>query len=62
MLGGSHVRRGPCQEGATLREGKMLASSTSMPWPKTSVANISDNKALGVRIHVRRGGGGSYSL
>ena len=52
-----HIRREPCQKGATLGGGKMLASSTSMPWPKTSVANISDNKALGVRIHVRRGGG-----
>ena len=55
MPGGGHVRRGPCQKGATLRGGEMLASSTSMPWPKISVANISDSKALGVRDHVRRG-------
>ena len=71
MLGGSHARggharRGPCQEGAMpggghvgrgphWEGGEMLASSTSMPWPKISFANISDSKALGVRDHVRRG-------
>ena len=60
MLGGGHVRREPCQEGAMsggghIGRGEMLASSTSMPWPKISVANISDSKALGVRNHVRRG-------
>ena len=66
MSGGGHVRRGPCQERAMSGEGhvrrgqhwegeKMLASSTSMSWPNISVANISDSKALGVRVECYKG-------